>query len=139
MMNHLYNNSGKKVATSKLAAQLHYECMGWARLLEFFKLENSALKTRLSEVLDMSSDKELLAQAEHFQNRFILKDEFIDEITRDVKHHQSQINDTIQANENPSEKLIRRQQKLRNEIMYLERNFTSVKHDFNKYLSAAIQ
>ena len=52
--------------------QFHHENKTWRRLLDFFKQENSFLKTRLSEVLDKSTDKNFLALAEHFQNKFIL-------------------------------------------------------------------
>ena len=68
--------------------QVVQECMAWERLLDFFKQENSHLKIRLSEVLDDKTDKDFLALAEHFQNQFILKDEFVDEMSHDVREQE---------------------------------------------------
>lgn len=137
MLNYLFNN-GKKVAGTRLAAQLLFEAASWVRTLDFFKQENSNLKTRLSEVVDLSTDKEFVTTAEHFQNQFLLKDEFIDEITRDVKHHQNHLQDLLKKSMDPEEKTIKKQQKLRNELIFLEKNFGSVKHEFNKYLSNSL-
>ena len=55
--------------------QFNYEIKTWARLLDFFKQENTFLKNRLAEVVDYRADKEFLALAEQFQNKFIIKDE----------------------------------------------------------------
>jgi len=85
--------------------QYQHETSMWARSLDFFKQENNYLKNRLSEVVDKTSDKYFLAQAEHFQNQFIIKDEFIDELKHDVneqlRHLKNQHNriNTLQLRE----------------------------------------
>lgn len=116
--------------------QFHHENKTWIRLLEFFKQENYFMKTRLSEVVDHSSDKDFLALAEQFQNKFILKDEYIDELRHDI-NEQDRILD-----ENSAESLLtnlnRSQGKLRNEMEYFEKDFNSLKTEFNKYLSAGL-
>lgn len=114
------------------------ECQSWLRLLDFFEQENSHLKTRLSEVLDHNTDKDFLAMAEHYQNQFILKDEFFDEILHDVKDQQKKLDDLSIKKALPAEKLITKQQKLRNEISYLEKDFINAKNEFNKYLSSVL-
>ncbi|HRI25474.1 MAG TPA: hypothetical protein PLZ45_12420 [Ferruginibacter sp.] len=113
--------------------QFVHENKTWLRLLEFFKQENTVLKNRLAEVLDHKNNKEFLALAEHFQNLFIIKDEFIDELRHDV-------NGQVQALSNKErmtldQKIIKKQEKLRNELEYLEKDFSKLKNDFNRYLS----
>ena len=116
--------------------QFHHENKTWRRLLDFFKQENSFLKNRLSEVLDHSTDKNFLALAEQFQNKFILKDEFIDELQHDINEQEMSLNNT--GENNVDIKLTRRQEKLRNEMEFFEKDFNNLKNEFNKYLSTTL-
>ena len=119
--------------------QYRHEYMTWKRVLEFFKQENAFLKTRLSEVVDRKTDKEFLALAEHFQNQFIIKDEFIDELKHDVNEMDTNSKDiTRLMNLMPERKIEIKQNKLRNEMEYLEKNFTELKNEFNKYLVSVL-
>jgi hypothetical protein len=115
--------------------QFQHENKTWGRTLDFFKQENSFLKTRLSEVLDHSTDRNFLALAEQFQNKFILKDEYIDELRHDINMQELNLKDTT---ENAESKLTKRQEKLRNEIEYFEKDFNQLKNEFNKYLSTTL-
>jgi cell shape-determining protein MreC len=128
--------------TSSYAAKLdqyRHEYLTWKRMLEFFKQENAYLKTRLSEVVDRNTDKEFLALAEHFQNQFIIKDEFMDELRHDVNEIESTIKlFTGLAKITPDKKIEAKQNKLRNEMEYLEKNFTQLKNEFNKYLVSVL-
>lgn len=116
--------------------QFHHENKTWSRLLDFFKQENSFLKNRLAEVVDYSVDKGFLALAEQFQNRFILKDEYIDELRQDINMQELEL---LSSNHTPTDnKLLRRQEKLRNEMEYFEKDFANLKNEFNKYLSSVL-
>ena len=118
--------------------QVVQECMAWERLLDFFKQENSHLKTRLSEVLDNKTDKDFLALAEHFQNQFILKDEFVDEMSHDVREQERTLVVVAEKKANIEERLIKKQQKIRNEMEFLEKDFNRMKNEFNKYLVSVL-
>ncbi len=113
--------------------QFYHENKTWGRALEFFKQENSYLKTRLSEVLDTGTDKSFLARAEQFQNKFILKDEYIDELRHDINQQDKALSD--QAGNSFDDKLIVRHEKLRKEMEFFEMDFNKLKNDFNKCLS----
>ena len=116
--------------------QFSYENRSWIRLLEFFKQENTLLKNRLAEVVDQQADRDFLALAEQFQNKFIIKDEFIDELRHDVNIQLQEIVKTEDKITN--QKLIKKQEKLRNEIEYFEKDFYQIKNEFNKYLAAVL-
>lgn len=116
--------------------QFHHENKTWNRMLEFFKQENIFLKNRLSEVVDNSTDKEFLALAEHFQNRFIIKDEYIDELRHDINEQDKKL--TESSTNFIDNKLIIRQEKLGNEMEYFEKDFNKLKNEFNKYLSTVL-
>lgn len=112
--------------------QFRHENKTWIRLLEFFKQENYFMKTRLAEVLDHSISKDLLMLAEQFQNKFILKDEYIDELRHDINRQLQISGDSVIIS--PDNKLNKIQAKLRNEMEYFEKDFNKLKSDFNNYL-----
>jgi seryl-tRNA synthetase len=116
--------------------QFLHENKTWGRMLEFFKQENSFLKNRLSEVLDLTTDNNFLALAEQFQNKFILKDEFIDELRHDINEQDKRIAEG--AGTIVDGKVIKRQEKLRNEMEYFENDFNRLRNDFNKYLATIL-
>ena len=118
--------------------QVLEECTAWERLLDFFKQENSYLKIRLSEVLDNKTDKDFLALAELFQNQFILKDEFIDEMLHDVREQEKNLHILAEKKATIEERLIKKQQKIRNEMEFLEKDFNRMKNEFNKYLLSVL-
>ena len=89
-------------------------------------------------VVDHKTDSNFLALAEHFQNLFILKDEFIAEITHDVKRQESILMAAEEKKLSPGEDMVKKQQKLQNETEYLEKDFNTTKNDFNKFISSAL-
>ncbi len=121
------------IGSDKIEQFLH-ENLSWERLLDFFKQENSFLKTRLSRVVDTNTDNGFLALAEQFQNKFILKDDFIDELEHDISEQVNKLEHLKSGKIFSEEKISKAQQKLRNEMEYLEKDFTALKNEFNKYL-----
>lgn len=120
--------------------QYHHEHMTWERLLAFFKQENAFFKTRLSEVLDRDMGKDLLALAEHFQNQFIVKDEYIDELKHDVHEIDVILQQDMRAARNtPDKRMEARHNKLKEEVEFLEKNFTELKKEFNDYLISLLK
>ena len=119
---------------SNKTAQFLHENISWKRLLDFFIQENSFLKTRLSEVVDKETDTVFIANAEHFQNEFILKDEYIHDIRNDIKLQEKNLQLAVTQKKEPDQKVCIKQEKLRNEMSYLEKEFSILKNEFNKYL-----
>lgn len=127
--------------TSEKLDQYQHENNMWLRSLDFFKQENNHLKNRLTEVVDKVSDKNFLAQAEHFQNQFIIKDEFIDELKHDVNIQFKQLKDYMKKNvemNGHAESFQEVQKNLRDQMHYLEKDFTSLRNEFHEYLTKQI-
>jgi len=119
--------------------QFHHENLTWERSLEFFKQENSFLKTRLSQVLDYDGKDVdgFMALVEQFQNQFILKDELIAELLHDIHAQETKLKHSfIDPNNSDvlNKKLTRQQEKLRNEMIFFEKDFARLKNEFNNYL-----
>ena len=111
--------------------QYQHESNTWERLLDLFKQENSFLMNRLSEVLDSKEDKSFLPIAEHFQNQFILKDQYINELKRDIREQQRLLKNNLVMNDNINPAVVKRHEKLRNEMRYFEKDFSELKTEFN--------
>jgi len=113
----------------------------WLRSLEFLKQENNHLKDRLTEVVDKTSDKVFLAQAEHFQNQFIIKDEFIDELKHDVNTQFAQMKSHSKKNgelHHNGYNFTEVQNNLRDQMRYLEKDFSCLRNEFHEYLTKLI-
>ncbi len=120
--------------------QFYHENLTWERLIDFLKQENSFLKNRLAQVLDHNGQvaDHYIAQAEHFQNQFILKDGFFEELKHDIHEQGKNLNQAYQQeNAVLNRKIIKQQDKLRNEMAYLEKDFARLRYEFNNYLLKA--
>ena len=127
--------------TREKLEQFQDEAGMWLRTLDFIKQENNFLKNRLSAVVDNQSDKSFLAQAEHFQNQFIIKDEFIDELKHDVNEQirNVKIYGMKNAELNGHAKSVSDMQgNLRDQMTYLEKDFTSLRNEFYAFLTKQI-
>ncbi len=129
----------KSTKVSNILEQFHHENMTWIRSLDFLKQENNFLKNRLSEVVDITSDKTFLAQAEHFQNQFIIKDEFVDELKHDVNEQEKMLLEKYKKTGiGIDEPAIKLQKNIREQMEYLEKDFTNLRNEFNNYLTVIL-
>lgn len=113
--------------------QYTYEHTMWLRQLDFFKQENAWFKTRLAAVLDGNNDKQVLPQAEYFQNQFICNDEIIETLKEEVNGlHQ------LKPQHTTGTSLAALQQTLRGKMERFENDFISLKNYFSKFVSAVV-
>jgi chaperonin cofactor prefoldin len=113
------------------------ECTAWLTSLNLLKEESYSLKTILSEALDKNTDKELVAEAENFHNLIIVRDEYIRDIAADTKSQGKKLQEAI-TKTRPDRQWVKQQQKLRNEIAYLEMDFANMRDGFyRKFLKKA--
>lgn len=127
--------------TDEKLEQYQHEAGMWLRALDFFKQENNHLKNRLSAVVDKTSDKLFLAQAEHFQNQFIIKDEFVDELKHDVNEQVRYLKNFQQKHSDlngQAKSFSEIQDNLRDQMNYLEKDFSSLRIEFYAYLTKQI-
>lgn len=110
-------------------SQLQGECATWLAVLNLLKEESNLLKTKLSETLDNNTEKEIVAQAETFNNLIIERDEYIKDITADVKAQEKKLKES-QAKNLVDKQRVKQQQKLRNEIAFLEKDFAGMRENF---------
>jgi hypothetical protein len=128
------------IAKYKMAQEINshfvFENKSWIRLIEFLIQENTIMKTRLSEVMYQIHDRESLAIAEHFQDKFIIKDDVFEHLINDLKI-ESRKWDLYKKND-PSVylnelKLTHKAHKL--DIERLEQALDTLKKDYNTFLA----
>ena len=66
-------------------SDLHFEHRQWTSELKFWEEEIASFRKRLGEVVIRYTSNEVRASIEHFQNQFILHDEVIDQLKKEVK------------------------------------------------------
>ena len=115
--------------------QFQKESESWKRMLEYIQMENSCLKTRLSDVVSEDGRKELLAEAENFQNRFIRKDEVISLVRRDIREFDTLLLNSLEAGNINLAETSKKQKKLRTEMETLEQRFNKLKFEFHNYIA----
>jgi hypothetical protein len=108
--------------------QIKHEHMSWLRLIEFFRQENALLKYRLSELVDSSEDSHFLQTAEYFQNEFLLKDEALKMLIKQLQEYSDLIQNKIKV----SPQLILTHNKIRNDILLFGKNYASLSKEFNE-------
>ena len=118
--------------------QMYHENEAWKRLLNFMLDENVLLKYRLSEIVRYISDPQFLEKAEDFQSRFVKKDILISLLRDDVAEIGSLL---ISKEPDHSDRIVQihsRLKKLRNNVAEIEKQFSKLKLDFNRYMSERI-
>ena len=108
--------------------QIKHEHMSWLRLVEFFRQENALLKYRLSEMVDNNDGSQFLQIAEYFQNEFLLKDEALKKLIKELQDY----SDIIQNKPDLSKQLINAHNNLRNDILQFEEKYTLLSKEFNE-------
>ena len=114
--------------------ELLQENHAWQNALDGHLQENAFLKIRLSQVLDLNTKKDFVVLAERLQNSFIYTDDCIKDIKRDIVELQNLLRATKPDHYMNENKLAKKQQKMRNEIGYFEKNFMLLKDEFNQYI-----
>jgi hypothetical protein len=118
------------------AKQLQHETDAWKRTLEFLLQENFFLKTRLAELLrsENTNDNNLSA-GEHYQTRFLQKDEAIRLMRKEIAELDGLMLAKISVEDTMPNLTLQKLKRVRKEIQLLEATFNILKNQFNNYLA----
>jgi hypothetical protein len=116
--------------------QIHQENNQWFMTLDVMNQDCISMKDRLSKLVDMFNAPDVIDWAEQFQNLILLKEEAIDLMKHDLRTQEGLIE---KYDRYPTEKETSdpqgRQDMIRRQINYLEKDFAEMKQSFNDYLS----
>lgn len=114
-------------------------CQDWKREITFFKEEIKIFKSRLDEVASKNTGHDIMAQVEHFENKFKLMSNNFDELMHDVNLKTDEINS--QATAQPkyiNVKMNDMDANLQDMIDITSNDFYATKKDFYKFLSVVL-
>ncbi len=70
---------------------LHNDHQLWLNTLRFCKDEIGIFDKRMEDIAGRTAGNEVMAELEHFQNRYIREREVIDELRHDIKQHENHL------------------------------------------------
>jgi hypothetical protein len=114
----------------------HAENSDWMSKLKFYDDEILVLKNRLGEIASKNTDKEVLAQVEHFQNQLIIQKNNTDEISHIVKMNEEALQKEIK--ENPTavdHRKVEYHSKEKAAVESFEKNFNEIRSEFKTFAS----
>jgi hypothetical protein len=118
---------------------LHHQDIDWLRDLEFYKDELAILTKRLEEPAAKNSSKEVLAQVEHFENKFVLLRELLDILKHDINIREQQVE--LIANEKPehiNENFSPVNDAIHSRMTDFAKSIADTRYEFNRFLAKTI-
>lgn len=117
-------------------SDLHFDHSQWSSELLFWKEEVEFFENHLTEVIGKWTDNVVLAQAEHFQNIFLLQQEGIHSIEHNIRKHEKELTRFAKVHsEDVEEKYFVNHDELRESMGTQRKLFRAMKKDFLIFLS----
>ncbi|PKP29223.1 MAG: hypothetical protein CVU01_01045 [Bacteroidetes bacterium HGW-Bacteroidetes-18] len=117
-------------------SDLHFEHKQWRRELLFWEDELKSLNKRLSELVLRWTNKEMLAQLERFQNRFVIQENVIDELQELINLHETNIAEHTKRGEDVlNQQLVKKHIEFRNQMDTQRILYSDLKKEFFHFLS----
>jgi|SRR5690554_929278 hypothetical protein len=114
---------------------MHFEHQLWKRELDFWKDELKSFNNRLSEIASKWTNKEVLAQLEHYQNEFILQGGVIEELEESIEKHETRIAGQSKIGQDALDtKMAKKHIKFRNQIESQKEIYSDLKKKFFRFL-----
>ena len=116
---------------------LHSDHQLWLNTLRFCKDEITIFEHRLEDIAKRNTVTEVMAELEHFQNRYIREREVIDELRHDIKQHENHLEKF--AIEHPvavDHVLFTDHSGLRDRLSTFEKLYHELKVEFMRWLAA---
>jgi hypothetical protein len=125
-----------KTHTTYHVSRMSHEHRDWLRALTFYKQEISILQQRLSQISILYSNEDVKSEVEHFQNVFVIQNNNIDNMTAQLKQHESHMNSDVLAHaQHLTKETLDEHESLRDAYIILEKTINEHRHEFNRFLA----
>lgn len=116
-------------------SDLHNDQREWLNGLAFYKEDITILEHRLEDIVRRNNKAEVLAQVEHFQNRFIREREVIDVLRHDIKQEENMLEKEMKDNPVAIEhRYFKDHTELRDRYQIFEKLYRELKQEFQQWL-----
>lgn len=117
-------------------SDLHFEHKQWKRELFFWRDELKSFQKRLTELVTRWTDKEVLAQLDHYQNQFLIQEKRINELQENIDVHENNIAAHSEKGEDVLETtLVKNHIEFRNNMDTQRHIYSDLKKEFFRFLS----
>lgn len=114
---------------------MHFEHQLWKGELNFWKDELKSFNNRLSELAMRWTNKEVLAQLEHYQNEFVLHSGVIEDLQETIEKHETRIaGQSIEGEDAIDTQLAKKHIEFRNRIETQRHIYAELKKEFFRFL-----
>ncbi|HTL81363.1 MAG TPA: hypothetical protein VL651_06650 [Bacteroidia bacterium] len=129
------------MTTAKLPINfLHAENTDWLKRMDFYKHETQVLEERLKDATGLFESKEMKAKLEHFQNQLIIQKEKIDELSHDIRDHESYIENRVIENPTETEhRELNDHPVLRDRFVTFEKLYNDLRKEFYLFISKELR
>lgn len=115
---------------------LHHQATDWLRELDFYNDEIALLSKRLEDAVSKNTSSDVLAQAEHFQNKFIVLKKQVDDLKHNISIREQVVeNITKEKPTHINEKMELTDDVIFADMKHLVHQVADTRFEFNKYLS----
>ena len=116
--------------------EIHLLHTEWNSVLDLTRDEILSFENRLEEIAKANTGKEMLAQVEHFQNRFIRQKEIMDELRHDIREDELRIAENVKENNVSVEhRKMEENFELKNRVHVFQKIFNEIKSEFLLFLA----
>lgn len=116
-------------------SNMHFEHKQWKGELAFWKDELKSFKNRLSELVAGWTDKDVLAQLEHYQNEFVLHGGVIEDLEESINEHETRIAGQSKSGSDAIDtQMAKKHVEFRDRIETQREIYASLKKNFFKFL-----
>lgn len=121
--------------TEKIYTQ-HEENKEWMNSLKFYTDEIKIMQGRLAEVAAKNTSKEVMAQVEHFQNKFIIERETIDTLKHEINLSNDTINKEVRKNDTAVDhRSIADHSAIRQNMESFEKTISALRSEFKEFVA----
>lgn len=114
---------------------LHHQGNDWLRELEFYKQELAILTSRLQEIAKRNTNKNVLAEVEKYQDRFILLREQIDTLHHNIGKRETNLEQQAKMSpEHITEKQNEPADSLLSQMKDFSTSIADTRFEFNRFL-----
>lgn len=113
----------------------HNKLKEWDKVIGFYVVELRGFEKRLEEVVQANCKKDVLAEAEHFQNQFILQKEQFDVLQHNIHVEEAKIKAEVLSSETPINiPVTPTQVTLTNKMQIAEKIFEETRRSFYHFI-----
>lgn len=116
-------------------SNMHFEHEQWKGELAFWKQELQFFNNKLSELVTRWTNKDVLAQLEHYQNQFILHGGVIEDLQETIEKHETRIaGQSIEGEDAIDVRLAEQHVEFRNKMETQRQIYADLKKEFFRFL-----